>query len=648
MKAAIVQCFTFTLHLLNAASSSEAASCHRSHQENGIHVRIGGTNEATSFKPSVKYKMPSDKKTRRGARKYRRELTETEKKEHRRMKGKYRRRNSTSTTSATRKKNKLAPSRKTTLDDALEELAISRALSLEMKLREEFCKYDTDQSGEIDPEEVKAVFLAMGIGVDTDEEDKQRVFAAFWEEEMKRMDDDGNRRISFDEFVKYHNRFIEYSSRTADINWALNNLTAHVEWSNARIFKEVNFLADAYRFARALDNPTNCEEVRKCAAEIVDINGMPEKDDQLMVLFGCIVLALLGSNVGHSPQDDWERFVDLVRDGEEDPIDIIMRLRSESTLASLDGDCVIEAETMLKSYARVDKLHAALRGASAAPRALLGAVAVVIASALRHGGDDQDAEDEPGTSFERAYAISGDGLRGSYPINAAELFDPSIEFVNQRLRGSRWRGVTLKVGWLKEGKEGILCILFDTSKFSPDDANTWWASNKYEFEDGAIPGKSRSKLSGRKIAARAEEKAETPEEVKARKAHEAMQPCREAVENINRDDIMDLASLDEPPEHCEKCIAIVMMLLGEPDSVHEAGWKALTRPIRDDVDAYLDRLHKRDVASISASSARQLLRSVKKFYLNPDFNASTLRGAHPAGLSLFKWCSQVKRVLQKR
>ena len=302
--------------------------------------------------------------------KYRRALTENEKNEHRYKKKRNRHKQSGPHSNTRKNANGSSHSirKHSTLDGALEELALSRALSLEMKLREEFSKYDQDGSGEIDAEEVKGIFVALGIGQDAEEDDDRSVFDAFWEEEMKRMDDDGDSKISFDEFVKYHNRFVDYANRTADINWALNNLTAHVEWSNARIYKEVNFLADAHRYAAALEEPSKREEVRKCVADIVGSDGMPSGDDQLMVLVGCITIVLTGHGKGHSPSEDWERFVDMVRSG-EDALDIVLGiLNGGDDRVPLDAARVAEAESLLKSYSRVEQLHAARKDAPLAPR----------------------------------------------------------------------------------------------------------------------------------------------------------------------------------------------------------------------------------------------------------------------------------------
>jgi len=578
-------------------------------------------------------------------RKFRRVLTEDEKGRHRKIKGRYRRRKSTNMkarrpSAAT----KTAKSRRssTVLEDALKELALSKSLDKEISLRREFSKYDTDGSGFIEASEVKEIFKTLGVDAESGQEG---VFSAFWQEEMKRMDDDNDKLISFEEFVKYHNRIVDYEKRLDEINWALNHLTPHVDWGQSRVFKEVNFLADAVGHAALLDEAENVAQVREMLGKLLsEDDSLPQGPDQLMILVACMYLLLRGSDTGASPKADWARFSEIVSSSEVDVVDCILRLRKEG-YSTLKHSQVVDAEAMLHSFAKTERLQGMMNEASLVPRTLLGALTMAIANAIKIGPPDEDevrAQDKD-VLFKNSYSVSKDGLRGVYMLRDAEAFDQHVEFVNQRLRGSRWRGVTLKVGWLNEGREGVLCLLFDTSKFDCQAAFEWWSCNGYEFDDGNVPGKIRIKLSGKRSAPKVEEAHEV--EQKGAVDQALVKRCIAAAEKIEPEQISELVNMDAPPEYGESCMAATLILLGESSSIFEHGWNTMTKSIQSDPGALLERMKRRDLNAIASREARQLLRDVKKFYLNPDYNASTMRDAHPALNGLFRWCAEIKRCL---
>ena len=76
------------------------------------------------------------------------------------------------------------------------------------------------------------------------------VAEAFSAEQFNIADSNADSKVSFTEFVNYHNHVIDFQQHHEGLNWAVEHARVEKGWEQHRIVLEVELLAEAHRATR--------------------------------------------------------------------------------------------------------------------------------------------------------------------------------------------------------------------------------------------------------------------------------------------------------------------------------------------------------------------------------------------------------------
>eukprot|EP00947_MAST-08B_sp_MAST-8B-sp1_P003572 g3572.t1 len=344
------------------------------------------------------------------------------------------------------------------------DLDMAKAEGLEDKVRKEFRKYDKDRSGSIDRSELHALLADLGFS----DKDGDK-FGLFLDEEFKFHDANSDNQMSFEEFVVYHNKLIDYEKDHEHFNWALDEILDNKGYADARVFHdEVLLMAEAHKaFVRldvaalkeiaAIDTAAYTRDVAAifdCMCVILGIPA-PSTPDEARALFTADVGELHARIAASRPADL----------APQQLADLRERLpKAQGTVMATVGQISTALYELygfvLCQYFAARKL-AAIRAATPEPA--------------------EEKEDRSWGALHWDKRKTTEEL-GYIRVNSVELFD-SGTLHRKRDTNAGMPGVKLHMGTLDDGmgKEAVVAVIIDRERISDEDAERWWEKNEGRF-----------------------------------------------------------------------------------------------------------------------------------------------------------------------